>query len=72
MSKTKIILLAVLGTVVLAGLVAGILVWQLVDWGDEDDESVNDYSSPPSHSELGVYKSAAVATDAPYCSDIGK
>lgn len=47
-------------------LVTGIIVWQVVDWSDEPEDNI-----APTDSEVGVYQHAAVATDAPYCSDIG-
>jgi len=64
----KTVLVAVAAAAVLTTCVAAIIVWQVVDW-DKDDMSQPEEEF---ESELGVYTQAAVATDAPYCSDVGK
>lgn len=60
-----------MGTVIVLCIVAGIIVWQVVDW-DKDDKKEEPYRLEPSESELGIYKQAAVSSDSPLCSDIAR
>ncbi|CAL8115600.1 unnamed protein product [Orchesella dallaii] len=67
--KIKAAALATIGTVVLGACVGSIIVWQVLGWNEDDNDAPYENQF---ESELGVYTQAAIATDAPYCSDIGK
>ncbi|ODN04054.1 Gamma-glutamyltranspeptidase 1 [Orchesella cincta] len=67
--KMKTFLFIAVGGTVLVAAIAGIVVWQVVDWDKKDTDA---QFEPEFESELGVFTQAAIATDAPYCSDIAK